>query len=142
MHRHLSSDVRKYYFWSAVVASLPEFDYKYDIYQESAERYNQKLKKEDHHHDVIYILSLDEFVKVLEFWEKELLRLINTWHNSQGDTWKAFEKANYWQWPAEWGDLGWKGPIIRERLSLYEAEDDLMQTRTALNRYRMRLLEK
>jgi len=142
MHRHLSSDVRKYYFWSAVAASMPEFDYNYDIYRESAERYNQKEEAKDRPHDIIYILSLDEFVKVLEFREKELLRLINAWHNPQGDTWKAFEKANYWQWPAEWGDLGWKGPIIRERLSLYEAEDDLMQTRTALNRYRMRLLEK
>lgn len=140
MHKHLSSETQRYYFWSAVAASMPEFDYNYDIYREAAGRHNKK--SETHDRDSVYILSLSEFVKVLEFREKEVLRLINVWHNPQGDTWKSFEKANYWLWPTEWGDLGWNCPIIRERLSLYEAEDDLMQTRTALNRYRMRLLNK
>jgi len=145
MRKHISSESMKYYFYSAVVASLREFDYNYDIYKEAANRYNKKveIREEPEHrkYHILYILSLDEFIKVLEFREKELLRLINVYHNPHGDTWKEFEKANYWQWPPEWGDLGWKAPIIRDRLSLYEAENDLMQTRTALNNYRARLVE-
>ena len=137
-------DNRKYYFWSAVAASLPEFDYNYDIYREAAERHNRKIAEREGSNrpskHSVYVLPLDEFVQVLEFRERELLRLIEAWHKPEGDGWKAFEKANEWRWPAEWGDLGWSGPVIRDRLSYYTAEDDLMQTRTALNRYRMRLL--
>jgi len=144
MHKHLGEDTRKYYFWSAVAASLPEFDYNYDIYREAAERHNRKIAEREgsdqpSKHSV-YVLPLAEFVQVLEFRERELLRLIEVWRKPQGNTTGELEQANYWRWPAEWGDLGWRGPIIRERLSLYSAEDDLMQTRTALNRYRMRLL--
>jgi len=140
MHKYLTSDSRNYYFWSAVAASLPEFEYNYDIYKEAGERHNQKVTEEGHEGHSVSIVPLDEFVNVLEFREKELLRLINVWNNPDGDTWRAFEKANYWEWPLEWGDLGWNCPIIRERLSLYEAEGDLMQTRNALNRYRLRLV--
>jgi hypothetical protein len=43
-------------------------------------------------------------------------------------------------WPANWGDLGWVSPIIRHGLTIYAAEDDLVQTRSALNRYRMKLV--
>jgi hypothetical protein len=144
MPRHLGEETRKYYFWSAVAASLPEFDYNYDIYREAAERHNRKIIEREvsnraSRHSV-YVLPLDEFVQVLEFRERELLRLIEAWHKPEGDGWKAFKKANEWQWPAEWGDLGWNGPIVRDRLSYNTAEDDLMQTRTALNRYRLRLL--
>jgi hypothetical protein len=44
-HMHARDEERdeKYYIWSAVAASLPKFDYDYDIYREAAERYNQKV---------------------------------------------------------------------------------------------------
>jgi hypothetical protein len=80
-------------------------------------------------------------VQVLEFREREILRLIDTWNEHiGGDVWKAFEEANYWQWPESWGDLGWQSPIIRTGLTIFAAEDDLVQVRNALNRYRKRLL--
>ncbi len=143
-HRHHKGN-RNYYFWSAMAATLPEIDYSYEIYREAAERHKQKLVKAEHVPDAeeFYVLPLDEFVQVLEFRESELLRLIETWHQHKGDSnnlWKAFEKANYWQWPSNWGGLGWNGPIIRHGLTIFAAEDDLVQTRSALNRYRMKLL--
>jgi len=141
-HRHRDRD-NKFYFWSAVAASLPEFDYSYEIYQEATERHKQKLIKWGHDRDAeaFYVLQLSEFVKVLEFRDKELLRLIDTWHHHEGDAWDAFRKANDWQWPSNWGDLGWGGPIIRDQLSVYTAEDDLVRTRNALNLYRIKLLK-
>ena len=143
-HRHHKGN-RNYYFWSAMAATLPEIDYSYEIYREAAERHKQKLVKAEHVPDAeeFYVLPLDEFVQVLEFRESELLRLIETWHQHKGDfnnLWKAFEKANYWQWPSNRGGLGWNGPIIRHGLTIFAAEDDLVQTRSALNRYRMKLL--
>jgi hypothetical protein len=144
MHKHLEDDTRKYYFWSAVAASLPEFDYNYDIYREAAERHNRKIEEREGSNrpskHSVYVLPLDEFIQVLEYREQVLLRLIEVWRKPQGNTTEELEQANRWRWPAEWGDLGWSGSILRERLSLYSAEDDLMQTRMALNRYRMRLL--
>lgn len=139
MHRHLEDDEsRKRYFWSAVAATLPEFAYDYDVYREAAERHNQLETERGHERQSVYVLPLDEYVKVLEFRESELLRLIATWREPGG--WKAFEEANKWRWPKEWGNLGWGGPIIRDRLSLHTAEQDLMETRAALARYRSRLL--
>src|SRR5579862_9419356 len=73
MHRHRSEENRKYYFWSAVAATLPEFDYDFDVYQEAAHRYVERLRS-DHPKDAdaFYILPLDEFVAVIEFREREL----------------------------------------------------------------------
>lgn len=141
MHRRGDSADNQYYMWSAVAATMPEFDYSYEVYREAAERFNEGPVIREHPRDVLPVLTLDEFVAVLNFRERELLRLIDTWHaHEEGDIWKRFESANYWQWPAEWGDLGWKSPIIRKGLSVYAAEEDLLQTRNALQRYRSKLM--
>lgn len=138
MHHHLDEGRRKYYFWSAVAASLPEFDYDYDVYREAAERHSQKVERLGHKGHEIEILSLDEFVSVLEFRESELLRIIRLWRSGQG--WDKADRAIEWHWPVEWGDIGWNGPILRERVHLWGAEEDLMRTRAALTHYRPRLL--
>jgi hypothetical protein len=83
-----------------------------------------------------HILSLDEFVAVLEFRERELQRIIPTW---QSKDWTNSHNLE-WQWPAEWGEIHWNGPILRERAYLWGAEEDLMLTRAALDFYRPRLL--
>jgi hypothetical protein len=128
----------KYYFWSAVAASLPEFDYDFDVYQEAANRYRERLRTEhgEGEADGFYILSFEEFVAVLEFRERELQRIMKSW-SSTG--WKD-SHAIEWQWPPEWGDLGWNGPILQEKAHLWGAEEDLMLTRAALDSYRPRLL--
>lgn len=140
MYRHVKEEHRKFYFWSAVASMLPEFDYNYMIYQEAIDRHNAKSVREERGRDTLYVLSLDEFLSVLEFRESELRRLIAKWH--EGGGWEKFEKANEWQWPKEWGDLGWRGPIIRERVSLMDAEQDLMRTRAAIDRHRAMLMAK
>jgi len=138
MHRHLDEDGKKYYFLSAVAASAPLFEYDYDVYCEAAESHNRKLDRREHGPDSMYILSLEEFVAVLEFRESELLRIIQLWQSGQG--WGQNNRAIEWQWPSEWGDLGWTGPILREKVHLWGAEEDLMRTRAALTGSRRRLL--
>jgi hypothetical protein len=143
LHRHVDVASKKYYWWSAVAATMPEFDYSYEIYREAAERHNRREIIQENPSDALYVLSLEEFVCVLEFRESELLRLIDAWSDAyrrQGDTLKNFQEDNEWQWPPEWGNLGWSGPILREHPSVYATEEELMKTRTALNRYRQQLL--
>lgn len=137
MHGHRTNDDHKYYFWSAVVATLPEFDYDFDVYQEAARRYVERIRT-DHPRDAseFYILPLEEFVAVLEFRERELQRIIRSW-SSTG--WKD-SRAIEWQWPSTWGDIGWNGPILREKVHQWGAEEALMHTRLALDSYRTRLL--
>lgn len=137
-HTHWQHDEtqKKYYFWSAVAASLPEFDYDFDVYREAAENHNQKALEMEHGSRSLYVLSLEEFVGVLEFREHELLRIIRTWRSST----TTYDEGNEWRWPAEWGDLGWGGPILRERAHLWGAEEDLLRTRASLARYRRRLV--
>ncbi len=136
-HRHSTTAESKYYYWSAVAATLPEFDYDFDVYQEAARQHVEKLHA-DHQQDAaaFYILSLEEFVAVLQFRERELQRIMKTWSSSGWSDSRAIE----WDWPPEWGDLGWNGPIMREKVHLWGAEEDLMLTRAALDSYRPRLL--
>jgi hypothetical protein len=127
----------KYYFWSAVAGTLPEFEYDFDVYQEASRRYFDRTRaKHPRIAEHFHILSLDEFVAVLEFRERELQRIIPTW---QSKDWTDSHNLE-WQWPAEWGEIHWNGPILRERPYLWGAEEDLMLTRAALGFYRSRLL--
>lgn len=135
MHKRGKNADNKYYLWSAIAASLPEFDYSYEVYREALDGFNQGSFVQEHPHDALPALALDEFIAVLEYRESELLRLLNF-----KGAWKDFEEANYWQWPSEWGDLGWQSPIIRHGLSRHAIEEDLLQTRNAIRRYESKLL--
>jgi len=138
MHRDLGERENRYYLWSAVAASLPTFDYDYDVYREAAERHNARVTREGPKAHAIDVLSLDEFVSVLEFRESELLRIIGLVRSGQG--WGDRDRAIEWRWPSEWGNIGWTGPILREKVYLWGAEEDLLRTRAALSHYRQRLL--
>lgn len=135
-HRKRGKGNQKYLYWSAVAATLPEFEYDYDVYLEGTQRYNEKLTSDGHETDRFYVLSLEEFVAVLEFRESELRRLIPLWSCAGG--WNS-DRALEWHWPSEWGDVGWNGGILQNKVSLWGAEEDLMCTRTALAFYRTRL---
>jgi len=128
----------RYYWWSAVAASIPLFDYSYDIYKEALEEYNEKSRKKhelgEAFPDTIPVLSLKEFISLLKFRERELLRLLEI-----KGSWSEFEKENEWKWPSEWGNVGWRGPIIHDSLSQNKVEQDLIRTRSALNSLRGRL---
>jgi len=136
MHQHVDDAHRKFYFWSAVAATLPEYGYDFAVYQRAATHYLERFTR-DHPNSAssFYILTLVEFIEVLKFREAELLRLVSTWDKG----WKAFEEANEWKWPKEWGSVGWTSPVLREHLSLFQAEQELLQTRAAIERHQIEL---
>ena len=123
---------KKYYFWSAIAATLSDFDYSYEAFCEAANKFNKKEEKraiESHRRPrEIYIPTLQEFLEILEFRREELQRIL------QGKWWDGYEwdKLREWHWPEEWGRIGWSGPIVRSR---NEAEEELLRTDTAIERY-------
>jgi hypothetical protein len=131
-------EVQRYYSWSAVAASAPEFDYDYDIYCEAAERHNQRLidqmGEESAAKGLIDILDLREYVEVLQFRESEIRRVLAAYEVGQD----AFSEAiGAWLWPKEWGDVGWNGQVVHGWLR--DVERELTRTRKALQLYRQRL---
>lgn len=136
MHRHLDDAHRKFYFWSAVASMLPEYGYEYDVYREGAQRHLEKVRLRGNAGELeqFYVLPLSEFIGVLKFREKELLRLIETWDKEPS----LFAEANEWHWPEAWGELGWNCPILRERAYLNQAQQDLLLTRLAIERHEAR----
>lgn len=131
-------EVQRYYSWSAVAASAPEFDYDYDIYREAAERHNNRLidaMGEEHAaKGLIDILDTQEYLKVLEFRESELRRVLAAYEKGQ-DTFS--EAIGAWHWPIEWGDVGWNGPVVHGWLR--DVERELTRTTKALEKYRQRV---
>ena len=133
-HMHTGDNKTKYHVWAAVASSLPDLHYNYDVYREAAEQHNKKVTSVD----CLPILTLEEFIVVLEARERELLRIIRLW--TAGKTWARDDEQVEWQWPTEWGDIGWSCPILNEHVHLWGAEEDLMRTRAALAGYRTCLL--
>lgn len=136
---HMHGDIedsraRRRYFWSAVAASLPLFDYDYEVYREAAEEHNRRDLGGRHSIDV---LPLDEFIRVLQFRESELLRLADAWSAPSGSP--TFDEANQWHWPAEWGPIAWRGPVVHGALN--EVRRQLWETCKALDHYRSRPLK-
>jgi len=131
-HAHEGSN-HEYYLWSAIAATLPEFDYSYEAFCEAATRFNRQEagRAEASSRDArqIHVLALAEFVEILEFRRRELQRILH------GKWWDSTEWTTLreWQWPEEWGQIGWTGPVVRE--SRNEAEIELLRTDAAIERY-------
>lgn len=138
MHGHPGVD-EKYLFWSAIAATLPDFDYSYEAYQEAAERFNgieeRRARKLGRPPRLVYVPPLTEFIEVLEHRRTELLRILSA-APSGGDHWSEVRE---WQWPKHWGHIGWTGPIVRG-FHISGAEEELLRTEYTLERYRQRLL--
>ncbi|HYX29258.1 MAG TPA: hypothetical protein VE863_11890 [Pyrinomonadaceae bacterium] len=133
MHGHLEEPARRYYWWSAVAASCPEFEYDYDVYRIAAERHNDRLirqmGRERARKGIIEVISPTDYLSVLYFRESELRRVLAAYENGQ----EAFSKANEWKWPEEWGNVSWSGPVVRGWLR--DVERELMETQNAIRRY-------
>jgi hypothetical protein len=133
MHGHVEGPAKRYYWWSAVAASCPEFEYDYDVYRIAAERHNDRLIREmgqeGAKRGMVDIISLADYIAVLRFRESELRRVLRAYKAGQ----EAFSKANEWQWPEEWGNISWNGPVFRGWLR--DAERELMETQNAIRRY-------
>jgi hypothetical protein len=139
MRRKMGKEDEKFYLMSAVTSQLAEFAYDYDVYRDALGLFNarQQSDKPAAPGGTLPALSLQEFVQTLEWREKELQRLRDDLNRLK---WEEHREANMWKWPAGWGDLQWSTSILRERVSIFDAEQDLMQTRAALERHRSRLL--
>lgn len=139
MKGRMSEKHSKHYLVSAVASQLPEFAYDYGLYKDAIELFNTRQRSDQPAAPggELYVLSLDEFVEALEWREKELERLRV---QLPGTKWDEYNEVNMWKWPAEWGDLQWSTSILRDRVSIFNAEQDLMQTRAALDRHRVRQL--
>jgi hypothetical protein len=136
MRRQLSANQTKKYLMSAVTSQLPEFAYDYSIYSDSLAIFNERQRSE-HPRDELPVLSLKEFIECLEWRQKELQRLREDLPKVKWN--ETHDEANMWKWPLEWGELQWSTSILRDRVSSFNAEQDLMQTRAALERHRLRL---
>lgn len=124
---------------STVAASAPDFEYDYDLYRQSIETYN--LKEAAHasqdNYDVVEFkpLTLNEFVQVLEFREREIMRVLREMRKPAE---QQLQENLEWRWPQAWGDVGWTGPVLRKRAS---TDLDLEKLRRALASYERRLTQ-
>ncbi len=119
---------KKFYFWSAVAATIPDFDHSYEIYKEATEKFQAKENQDSFggsvHNDLL-VVSLAEFIEILRFRRDEIVRVL------RGNWWKD----NEWHWPKNWGELGWNGPVFRG--SANDAEDELLRINAAIERYEL-----
>ena len=133
LHGHVEGPAKRYYWWSAVAASCPEFEYDYDVYRIAAEQHNNRLVREMGHEDakrgMVEIIPLADYIAVLRFRESELRRVLAAYKAGQ----ETFSKANEWKWPEEWGNITWNGPVFHGWLR--DAERELMETQNAIRRY-------
>ncbi len=137
----LSPQRQRYHIMSIVAAHMPEFGYNYNVYKDAVELFNARQRSDRPlaPGGEIPLLTLGEFIETLEFRESELERVHRELLKANWD-----DKAgiNSWRWPDEWGDLGWSCPVLRERVnrvSTFNAEQELMQTRASLERHRARI---
>lgn len=134
MHHHCEGEARKFYWWSVVASECPHFEYDYHVCRTAADRYNSRLIEqlglEHAKKGMVGIISLKDYIKVLEFRESELTRLLAAYDDGQ----ESFIAANEWKWPREWGNIGWNSPIVSGHLR--GAERALMETQNAIHRYR------
>ena len=123
---------------SVVAASAPDFEYDYDLYRATIQRFNRRenaraTAEVNYEPMVIKALTLNDFVQVLKFREQEVMRVIEEESKLPKDRELDYSE---WKWPQEWGDIGWNGPVLREtRL----AHSDLEKVRHALAAYQRRL---
>jgi len=131
-HIHGPADHNKFYFWSAIAASLPTFDYSYEAFREAATKFNAREEERAHEADrkprTIDIPNTSEFLRILQFRRSELLRVLQSEPYSD-PTWREVEE---WRWPEEWGHIAWNGPIVK---SSNEAQEELLRTNSAIERY-------
>lgn len=122
---------------AAVAASAPDFEYDYDLYEETIQRFNVKettrAVEQNDEPIVMGALTLDEFIQVLEFREQEIMRILKERRKPLDQRERDYRE---WKWPQKWGDIGWNGPVLRDPKS---AERDLEKLRHALATYRRRL---
>ena len=139
MRNKMPLEQQRYYLMSAVASQIPEFGYDYDIYRDALNLFNERQQSNhpDDPDSEIPLLTIEEFVEALEWRENELERIRRELPKVH---WDDRNDVIRWQWPPEWGDLGWSCPVLRDRISQFSVEQEIMQTRASLERHRARIL--
>ena len=123
--------------WSAVATSAPDFEYDYNLFVGTIEKFNreeaERAAVSDFDAIVMDSLSLGDFVQILEFREQEIIRVLEEMRKPQED-WDR--RSLEWMWPEEWGDVHWNGPVLRD---VGFATFDLEKLWRALEKYRREL---
>lgn len=85
--------------YAAIAAYADNICFNFDYLKKYIEYYNQNALKDKLKKYPFNIPTEIEFLKILEFRESEMRRVL------QGG-------EHTWQWPAEWGDVGWNSPVF------------------------------
>lgn len=118
MELRRSGLAKKHYLMSAVTSQLPEFAYDYNLYKDAVGLFNarQRSGRPVAPGGELDVLTLEEFVQILEWREKELQRLREDLGRAK---WDEYDEVNRWHWPPEWGELEWSTSILRDRVSIF-----------------------
>ncbi|MEU0896767.1 hypothetical protein [Streptomyces massasporeus] len=121
----------KYHFWSAIASEVPEFDYRYEVLVEAIGRFNERDQR-----FVMPLPTLEEFLDILKFRRRELLRVAELpWGGREAERRRSERE---WKWPQGWGHISWNGPIVRPDTP-HEVEKQLFLTVRAIELYCHRL---
>ena len=98
--------------YAAIAAHADNICFNFDYLKKYIEYYNQYALKDQLKKYPLNAPTEIEFLKLLEFRESEMKRVL---HGGK-DT---------WQWPAEWGDVGWNGPVFHNPVRYWSFMDKL-----------------
>lgn len=121
----------KYHFWAAIAAESPRFDYRYEVLLEAVNRIDER-----DHRAAVPLPTPEEFVDILQFRRRELLRIMDLLWGKEVDS--VMKGELEWRWPEEWGHISWTGPIVRPE-TRHELAEQLFLTTRAIELYCRRL---
>lgn len=102
--------------YAAIAAYVDNICFNFDYLKKYIEYYNQNALKDKLKKYPFNIPTEIEFLKILEFRESEMRRVL------QGG-------EHTWQWPAEWGDVGWNSSVFH---NIDFALDELRNTQKGI----------
>jgi hypothetical protein len=123
--RDVPKRTKRFFFVSHVCAGAADFGYDYDLYREAVAVFNSRHKKRGSGIRVPTI-SLSEFDEALRWREKELERV----HDELSQKYSGVRSSvnNGWQWPPQWGHLGWGTAIMPDGVSSHTVEQRLQRS--------------
>ncbi|MCX4624434.1 hypothetical protein [Streptomyces albogriseolus] len=122
----------KYHFWSVIASEVPEFDYRYEVLTEAVGRFKERDQRAE-----MPLPALSEFVEILKFRREEIRRVLDLPWGTEAAA-RMRNQGRNWNWPEEWGHIGWHGPVVRPDTP-FEVEKQYFLTSRAIELYSNRL---
>ncbi|MDQ2845100.1 MAG: hypothetical protein M3Y77_01820 [Actinomycetota bacterium] len=144
MHSEHSRDVAGKWEWATIATVLPDVGYDYRVFQAAIIRASKTTDDRDWPRQLAprflnLLVTEEEFERIVRFRRDELRRLLRSFQNSLSD---LDNDERYYNWPTQWGDIGWNQPIIRSYGGLRQQDivDDLLRAEEAVRAYQYRQL--